>query len=225
MTAETNNITTLLKRRGDKVRKVLNILVESPYFYFVDDPDSFRFLRRHRPEFVEFFRQYYGWILRMDGKCARIYKTEWHNSAITPANRALFQFTKRDECLAFMMLLEFFEQQLEENGYTVEDKDNLRFLFGDLLEFSQNRFVEIFPERSEEYSQDKIRDKIWKQVMPELEKNRFVTRIKPPEDLQANRFELIYEAMPALYHYNAHALSRTIPEISEQPADEGKQNG
>ncbi|NWH05739.1 hypothetical protein [Desulfobacter latus] len=35
--------------------------------------------------------------LRMDSKCARIYKTEWHNSAITPANRALFQFSRRDE--------------------------------------------------------------------------------------------------------------------------------
>ena len=113
-----------------------------------------------------------------------------------------------------MVLLEFFEQQLEENGTTVEDKQNLRFYFGDLLDFSQKRFVEIFPERSEDYSQDKIRNKIWKPVMPELEKHRFVKKIAPPEDMQTPDGDLIYEAMPALYHYNGAALSRTIPELT-----------
>ncbi len=207
-------LTHLLKRHGDRVQKVVNILMESPYFYAQDDQDSFLFLRRHRPEFVEFFKQFYGWSLLIDSKCARVYKAEWHNTAITPANRAVFNFSKRDECLAFMILLEFFEQQLEENGMTVEDKQNLRFHFGDLLDYSQKRFVEIFPDKNEAYSQDKVRDKIWKSVMPDLEKHRFVTKIKPPEDLQTETSDLIYEAMPALYHYNSAALSRTIPELS-----------
>ena len=209
-------LTSLLRRHGDRVQKVLNILIESPYFYAQDDNDSFIFLKRHRPEFVEFFKQFYGWSLLIDTKCARVYKAEWHNTAITPANRALFNFSKRDECLAFMMLLEFFEQQLEENGMTVEDKQNLRFHFGDLLMYSQKRFTELFPDRNEEYSQDKVRDKIWKSVMPELEKHRFVTKIKPPDDLQTTTSELIYEAMPALYHYNGAALSRIIPELSPE---------
>ncbi|WP_419174430.1 DUF2398 family protein [Desulfosediminicola sp.] len=206
-------LTNLLKRHGDRVQKVLNILIESPYFYAVDDHDSFLYLRRHRADFVEFFKLFYGWALLIDSKCARVYKAEWHNTAITPANRSLFSFSKRDDCLAFMILLEFFEQQLEENGMTVEDKQNLRFHFGDLLDYSQKRFVEIFPDKHEDYSQDKVRDKIWKSVMPELEKHRFLTKIKPPEDLQATTAELIFEAMPALYHYNGAALSRTIPEM------------
>lgn len=214
-------ITTLLQRSRDKVQKVLNILMESPYFYAQDDQDSFVFLRRHRSEFAEFFKQFYGWSLLMDAKCARVYKSDWHNNAITTANRALFTFSKRDECMAFMILLEFFEQQLEENGMTVEDKQNLRFHFGDLLDYSAKRFVELYPERAEMYSQDKLRDKIWKAVMPELEKHRFLTKIKPPEDLTETA-ELIYEAMPALYHYNSAALSRTIPEISAaDEADNG----
>lgn len=208
-------LTSLLKRNGDRVQKVLNILIESPYFYVEDDHDSFLFLRRHRAEFVEFFRQFYGWALLIDTKCARVYKAEWHNTAITPANRSLFNFSKRDECLAFMMLLEFFEQQLEENGMTVEDKQNLRFHFGDLLDYSQKRFVEVFPEKPEDYSQDKVRDKVWKSVMPELEKHRFLTKIRPPEELRAATADLIYEAMPALYHYNGAALSRTIPELTQ----------
>ena len=207
-------LTSLLKRHGDRVQKVLNILLESPYFYVEDDHDSFLFLRRHRADFVEFFKSFYGWSLLIDSKCARVYKAEWYNTAIRPANRALFNFTKRDECLAFMMLLEFFEQQLEENGMTVDDKLNLRFHFGDLLDYSQKRFVELFPDKYQEYSQDKIRDKIWKQVMPELEKHRFLTKITPPDDIRASAVELIYEAMPALYHYNGAALSHTIPEFT-----------
>ena len=207
-------LANVLKRNQDKVQKVLNILMESPYFYVDDEYDSFLFLRRHRAEFTEFFKQFYNWTLLVDSKCARVYKSEWHNTAITPANRSLFTFSKRDECIAFMILLEFFEQQLEENGMTVEDKQNLRFYFGDLLDYSQKRFAEIFPERGDEYSQDKVRDRILKPIMPELEKYRFLTRIEPPEDQQTAFGDLIYEAMPALYHYNGAALSRTIPELT-----------
>jgi hypothetical protein len=203
----------LLKRSNDKVQAVLNILLESAYFYAVDDHDLFLFLRRHRREFSEFFKIFYDWILIIDPKCARVYKTNWYNRAVTPANRSLFQFTKRDECLAFMMLLEFFEQQLEENGMTIEDKENLRFHFGDLLDYSHNRFHELFPEQEQRYSQEYLRSKIWKPVMPELEKYRFLTKIKVPEDLLTSGQDLIYEAMPALYHYNSAALARMIPEL------------
>ncbi len=207
-------LTQLLQRQEEKVRKVLNILIESPYFYVDDNHDAFLFLRRHRQEFTEFFKQFYGWTLLIDSKCARVYKSEWYNNAISQKNRSLFTFTKRDECIAFMILLEFFEQQLEENGMTVEDKQNLRFHFGDLLDFSQKRFVEIFPAKQEEYHQDRIRDRIWKQVMPQLIRHRFLTKIDPPEDMKTVFGDLIYEAMPALYHYNGTALSRTIPELS-----------
>jgi hypothetical protein len=209
-------LASLLKRSSDRVQGVLNILLESPYFYADDNQEYFLFLRRHRREFSEFFKTFYGWSLIMDGKCARVYKAEWFNRAITQSNRSLFQFTKRDECLAFMVLLEFFEQQLEENGITVEDKENLRFHFGDLLEHSHKRFLEIYPDNEKRYSQEYIRSKIWKLVMPELEKHRFIKKINPPEDIDTSEQELIYEAMPALYHYNGAALSRMIPELTKE---------
>ncbi len=208
-------LTSLLKRSGDRVQGVLNILLESPYFYIDDNQEQFLFLRRHRREFSEFFKTFYGWTLIMDTKCARVYKAEWYNKAISLSNRSLFKFTKRDECLAFMVLLEFFEQQLEENGITVEDKENLRFHFGDLLEHSSKRFLEIFPKDEKRYSQEYLRAKIWKSVLPELERHRFLKKIPPPEDLDASEQELIYEALPALYHYNGTALSRMIPELTE----------
>jgi hypothetical protein len=209
------DLSTLLKRNSDRIQAVLNILLESPYFYATDNQEHFLFLRRHRREFSEFFKQFYGWTLIMDTKCARVYKAEWYNSAISQRHRSLFQFTKRDDCLAFMILLEFFEQQLEENGITVEDKENLRFHFGDLLEYSHKRFQDLFPEKEQQYSQENLRAKIWKAVMPELEKHRFLRKINPPEDVHASEQEVIYEAMPALYHYNGAALSRIIPELTE----------
>lgn len=209
------DLSALLKRNSDRIQAVLNILLESPYFYATDNQEHFLFLRRHRREFSDFFKQFYGWTLIMDTKCARVYKAEWYNREIRQRHRSLFQFTKRDDCLAFMVLLEFFEQQLEENGITVEDKENLRFHFGDLLEYSHKRFQDIFPEKEQQYSQENLRAKVWKAVMPELEKHRFLRKINPPEDVHASEQELIYEAMPALYHYNGAALSRIIPELTK----------
>jgi len=214
------DLAKLLKRSNDKVQAVLNILLESPYFYAVDDHDLFLFLRRHRREFTDFFKLFYGWSLIIDTKCARVYKADWFNRTITPANRSIFQFTRRDECLAFMMLLEFFEQQLEEHGMTIEDKENLRFHFGDLLDYSHNRFQKLFPKQEQRYSQEYLRSKIWKPVMPELEKHRFLCKIKPPEDLSASEQNFIYEAMPALYHYNSAALARMIPELVSAEKEE-----
>lgn len=207
---QTSELVRLLDRSGDRVRAVLNILVESPYFYASDEQDLFFFLRRHRREFTEFFTVYYGWTLLMDGKCARVYKPEWYNKAVNPTSRTMFNFTRRDECLAFMMLLEFYEHQLEENGMTADDKENLRFRFGDLLAHVCRRFGECFPDRQESYSEDAVRSKILKPIMPELEKYRFVKKIKPPDDLDAREDDLIYEALPALYHYNGSALGRAI---------------
>lgn len=212
-------ITTLMERSGDRVRALLNILMESPYFYCDDNPDLFFFLKRHRQEFAEFFKTFYGWTLLMDGKCARAYKSEWHNTAIPPASRGLFSFTRRDECLAFMMILEFYEHQLEENGMTVEDKDNLRFRFGDLLGHVQRRFVLCFPDRAEQYSEDQVRARILKPILPELERYRFLKRLDPPDDLRAGDDDLIYEALPAIHHYNATALSRLLPELQGNEAE------
>jgi hypothetical protein len=216
-------LTRLLDRSGAKVRGVLNILLESPCLYLEDDRDLFYFLRRHRREFEEFFEKMYGWQLIMDGKCARVYKSQWYNRAITPAARSVFRFSKRDECLAFMMLLEFFEQQLEENGMTVADRHNLRFHFGDYLRHVHQRFLEIFPDQAEKYGEEYIRAKVVRPIMPELERYRFVRRLRPPEGMRASADKLIYEALPALYHYNAAALGRMLPELNpdEPPAEEG----
>lgn len=205
-------IAPLLQRQGDRVRAVLNLLLESPYFYKTDDETAFHFLRRHRQEFSRFFEEHFGWTLILDGKCARVYKERWYNREITESNRDFFNFTRRDECIAFMMLLEFFEHALEDNGMTVEDKDNLRFRFGDLLEYATRRFREVFPGDGK-YEAEYVRAKVLRQILPVLEKYRFLARIPPPSDESVSEEQTLFEALPALYHYNSAYLGKHLESI------------
>jgi hypothetical protein len=195
---------------------VLNILLESPYFYKTDHEEHFLFLRRYQREFAGFFEETFGWQLVSDAKCARLYKPEWFNDRITPSNRDLFTFTRRDECLAFMLLLEFFESRLEEESASVEEPDNIRFRFGDLLLYTRNRFTELFPEQASGYSDEDVR-KILRPVMPQLEKYRFLVRLDPPDDERIEPDDTIYECLPALWHYSVQRISRPLGESPAQP--------
>ena len=57
-----NNEFDLLKEKyPDQVKAVLNILLESPYFYRIDEDTMYLFLLRYQQEFREFFRNYFGW--------------------------------------------------------------------------------------------------------------------------------------------------------------------
>jgi len=211
----------LAERSGEEVRAILNILVESPYFYRTDNEDLFFFLRRHRSEFAQFYTALYDWTLMMDDKCARVYKSRWYNESVTEANRDVFDFRRRDECIAFMILLEFFEHRLEENSMTVEDKENLRFRLGDLLQYTHRRFAELFPDDAgEKYTEDYVRGAVLRQVMPKLERYRLVRRIRPPGDVRLQPGEMILEALPALYHYNANRLSRSVAGMDATGDDE-----
>jgi hypothetical protein len=209
----TSNWEQLATRSPERVRAVCNLLTESPYLYRDDDESSFNFLRRHRAEFASFFEMFFGWTLVVDLKCARLYKEKWYNGAVTESNRDMFNFTKRDECLAFMMLLEFFEHQLDENDMTVEDRENLRFRFGDCLEFCTRRFVELYENDTQRYTPEQVRSRILRQVFPILERYRFVRKVQPEPGMRIDEESTIYEALPALYHYNAGYLNRHFNDI------------
>lgn len=226
--ADTKLSDMLTTRQGDRVRAVLNILIESPYFYQTDDRDGelFPFLLRYRREFADFFKDYYGWDLVFDqlpkAKCARVFKQKWYNNAISEGKRHWFKFTKRDECLGFMLLLEFFEQQLSEQNMSVEDRDNLRFYFSDLLNYTQKRFVELYPDLSETYTPETVR-KLLRDVLPVLEQYRFLEKIKAEAGENISDNQAIYEALPAIYHYSATRLSYPISQemsLTEEDSNE-----
>lgn len=203
-----NPLAQQLERNGDRVRAVLNLLLESPYFYKTDNPDMFNLLRRNEEAFAQFFLAFYDWKLIIDSKCARVYKQRWYNEQVTEANRDVFRFSKRDECIAFMLLLEFFEHQLEEYSLTIED-ENLRFQFGDLLGHVYRRFGELYPQRAATYTEEFVRANILRPMIPDLIRYRFLAELPRPKELRDTN-DTIYEALPALYHYNPTRLSQSV---------------
>ncbi len=211
-----SSLDDLLSKQKPRVQAVLNILLESPYFYKSDHEEHFLFLRRYQREFAGFFEEAFGWQLVLDPKCARLYKETWFNDRITPSNRDLFNFTRRDECLAFMLLLEFFEKKLEEESASVEEPENIRFRFGDLLLFERARFLELFPEQAEDYSDETVR-RLMRPVMPQLEKYRFLLKIDPPDDETIEPDDTLYECLPALWHYSVQRISRPLDEPAPPP--------
>ena len=206
--------------RGDQtsqgVKEVLNLLLESPYFYKEDDERAFLLLARYRQAFAAFFEKFFGWTLVLDSKCARLYKPKWFNEKITEPNRDMFGFTKRDECVAFLLLLEFFERESRDQGVTAEDKENLRFRFGDWLEYAALRFRAVFPAKDETYTDENVR-KILRGIMPTLRKYRFLREVKPSADDRVSEKETIFECLPALWHYQAVRLSESIFADGEEP--------
>jgi len=200
----------LREKYPDNVKVVLNLMLESPYFYRGDHEEAYLFLRRNQQEFREFYRDWFGWDLIVDDKCARVFKENWFNTKITPTNRLQFRLGKRDECIAFMLLIEYFEKILEENTMTANDVSNPMFKFGDLLEFQHGRFCELFNDSDAKYTAEYIQRNILLPLMPQLVKYRFLQEVPRPKGLQLTKKEYIYEMMPALYHYNTGCLAEAI---------------
>lgn len=214
-----DKLESLLARNGDNVRRALNYLIESPYFYKTDNENLFYFVARHKRAFEAFFADYYGWQFFMDGKCARVFKAAWHNSEITPANRDLFNFTRRDEAMAFMMLLEFFEIQVDQQAVSVAEPENLLFRFGDLFEYVHKRFV-MLTGNADKYSPEHVRAKALSPIMPKLERYRFIKKVPTPQDVIVGEDEYLYEALPALYHFNTETLSRSLDQAAQNESRE-----
>ena len=197
------------EQSAQDIRAVLNVLLEAPYFYKTDDERLFLVLMRHKKAFAAFFEKFHGWTLVMDEKCARLYKPKWYNEEVTPPNRDMFTFTKRDDCMAFLMLLEFFERESREQGVGVDDPENLRFRYGDLLEYAAGRFRALFPEKRENYPDERVRQ-ILKGIVPQLEKYRFLRKMKPADGDGVGESDTIYECLPAMWHYQAAQLAEPI---------------
>ena len=214
-------IEELIDRRdetGQRIRETLNVLLESPYFYKTDDERLFLVLMHYKRAFEAFFEKFFGWSLVMDTKCARLYKPKWFNEKITLPNRDMFTFTKRDDCMAFLLVLEFFERECREQGVTADDRENLRFRFGDLLEYAAVRFRALMSGKEENYTDERVRQ-ILKGIMPQLEKYRFLRKVKPSADDSVSEAETIFECLPAMWHYQAAQLAQCMGADGKEVAE------
>ncbi len=189
----------------DKVRRLLNVLAEAPFFYQSDDPELFAFLRKNRAELERFYRELYGWQLYVDGRGARLFKDRWWNPALPPRARDVFALTRRDDCIAFLLVLEFHEHLLEERNVAIDDPEPVRFEFGELFRFAVGRFREAGG--ADAPNEEGVR-RLLRGVMPTLERYRFLRELEPEaeERVLVDRENLIYECLPALWLYDARAL-------------------
>ncbi len=208
-----------------RVQSILNVLVEAPFFYRADDPDLFAFLRKHRAEFARFYEDLYDWRLVVDTRCARLYKTRWYNRALKPSQHDVFELTRRDECIAFLVVLEFYEHLLDERNVDVDDPEPLRFEFGQLFAFARERLrVELGEGAPDE---DGVR-RLLRDLVPTLLRYRFLREIPPERDerIGLDHDRWLYECLPALHHYDVRVLGQSAlhdaacARADEAPRDE-----
>jgi hypothetical protein len=201
------------RRALDRVRAVLNFLTESTFFYREDNPDLFFFLRRNQAAFRELFEHYFGWRLHIDRQCARLLKERLYNEALRPSQRALFDLRRRDECLLFALLLEFYEEEGQRQGLTPDDDRNLRFLVADFIAVAIRRFREELGDATPPDA------KIFEAARPlfeQLERHRFVRLVErrqaeAGDELPEGMAEhLLYEFLPGIRCYDPSQAARSV---------------
>lgn len=208
-----------LRRHFDKVgveraRRVLNILLESPFFYRDDDVDLFDVLRRNTPAFRSFFEESFGWTLEVDRYLARLVKPAVFNPALAPSQRTVFQIAGRDECLLFMLLLEFQESESERQNVGPDDGE-LRFVAAHFVDFVFRRYRELLGDSAP--SEERILVTA-RELFAKLERFRFVAERERGDSstARAERFSrdgarnLLYAFLPGMRCYRTEALADAI---------------
>ncbi|MBR4664148.1 MAG: DUF2398 family protein [Lentisphaeria bacterium] len=206
---------TLLGKYPDQFIAINNILLESAWFYKTDDPERFYELQHYESAFREFYRKNFGWELRLDSKCARLVKKKIFNPELGHAGIVEFKLQGRNEYIAFLLLIEFYEKLLSEQSLSASDRENPRFLFGEYLEYTVNRMRALFPERTD-LEAEAVKKNILRPLMPKLLTYRFLRELPREAGERVEQDKVIYEALPACYQYNAGALEKNLEELRHE---------
>jgi len=189
------------------VRRVLNVLTEAPYFYREDDPPLFHYLRRNRSTFKAFFKGTFEWDLLVDARCARLLKRgDRENPALKGSETDAFHLPRRNQCLVFALLLEFFEIEARRVNWDYERDAYLRFFHNDFFEHAKNRFRSLLTDRTPD---DGVLRRDIQETWDLLKRYRFIRLIPPTpaEALMLDRREgELYEFLPAVCVYDANVL-------------------
>jgi hypothetical protein len=192
------------------VRALLNILMESPFFYRTDDVDLFGYLRSHQDDLLQFFSHYFGWELYVDRRVARVIKPREYNDALRPSQRDLFDLTRRDECVVYLLLIEYYEKLLRDLNLTYDDEGALRFLLADFVQYCIERFTE---ELGEGRPEDRVVLDACRSMFPKLIRYRFLEQVEREdaerdEQLPAGmREHVMYEFLPGIHCYRPDVLT------------------
>jgi hypothetical protein len=144
---------------------------------------------------------------------ARLFKGEPANPRLPPSGRDLFHLTRRDECLLFVLLLEFHEQELSRQNLHYERDDDARFLLEDFVRFAFARARELLAERAPPDA--KLVEGI-SALFAKLERHRFIAEVQREEAAAGEsmpegiREHVLYQALPGLHAYDPSAITRSV---------------
>jgi hypothetical protein len=223
---------TLGKVGAEKAQRVLNVLLESPFFYREDDVDLFGLLRRRQSLFQEFFEVFFGWELYVDQQVARLIKPRTFNPQLKPSQRHVFRITGQHQYVLFILLLEFYQHQADEQNVDLEREPEVRFVLADFVEFAFKRYREELgggmPE--EAFILGEMRS-----LFKKLEHHRFIAMaetigIVAEEGLSAGFTRegvssVLYAMLPGLRCYRPEELSRLELLGQSHVADNGNGHG
>ena len=206
---------TLRNKYPEHFIAINNILTEAAWFYKTDDPERFYELQHYESAFREFYRKNFDWELRLDAKCARLVKKKVFNPELGHSGLVEFKLQGRNEYIAFLLLIEFYEKLLSEQALSAADRENPRFLFGEYLEYTVARMRVLFPDRTD-LDAEYVKKNILRPLMPKLLDYRFLRELPREAGERVEQDKVIYEALPACYHYNAGALEKNLEELRHE---------
>jgi len=187
---------------------VLNILTESPFFYADDDPMKFGCLRRHESRFREFFEKYFGWRLYVDPKMARLIKDQNFNQALRSAQRNHFRLNSRNECLLFLVLLEFYEHECTAQSYSYDDLKPLNFTYAGFLGFARTSLEEHLGASAPDAKEVDVSAR---QLLKKLQQYRLVRVAEVEEQNNESGFrDMLVEVLPGLNCYEGRKMAESI---------------
>ena len=206
---------TFGKIDGGKARRILNILLESPFFYREDEVDLFGLLRRRQSLFHEFFETFFGWELYVDERLARLIKPDVANPALRPSQRHTFHISGRTQYVLFSLLLEFHQRQADVQNIDIEREPEVRFVLADFVQFVFERYrAELGDEAPAE---QEILDNM-RRLFAELERCRFIAERERQgvveTDGRAAAFteqgmdNVLYALLPGLRCYRSEVMMR-----------------
>lgn len=196
--------------QSSRTQRVLNVLLEAPFFYAEDDPELFGYLRRHRVELARFFVEAFDWQLVVEDSVARVHKSRWHNDAITKKRRGTFEPTRPGECIALLLLLDLYQRLPGAEGRAgsragkpaADDPDvRPRVTMGALLQHAAQRLGELG--LAERYDERVVRD-LYRDLVPSLLRHRLLREFGEADGDGGARS---YELMPGLGLFDPGALS------------------
>lgn len=205
---------TLGKIGTEKAQRVLNVLLESPFFYRDDDVDLFGLLRRRQSLFEEFFEIFFGWELYVDRQVARLIKQKTFNPQLKPSQRHVFHVSGRHQYVLFTLLLEFYQHQADEQNVDLEREPDVRFVLADFVEFAFRRYRE---ELGSEMPEEALILGEMRALFRKLERHRFIilaetTGVVAEEGLPAGftregASSVLYAMLPGLRCYRPEELN------------------